>query len=44
MNKYKICCVTYLSLDDLVRDTVSQIEDPELEIELVSGLRERVLP
>ncbi|MCM1219587.1 MAG: sigma 54-interacting transcriptional regulator [Lachnospiraceae bacterium] len=44
MDKYRICCVTYKSLDDLVRKTVENLEDDEVEIEVVNGLREKVLP
>lgn len=43
MRPYIICCLTYKVLDDLVREALSQMKDPEVEVITVEGLREGIL-
>ncbi len=43
MKPYKICCLTYKTLDTIVREAVDKIQDPDIEIHIVEGLREEVL-
>ena len=44
MDKYRICCVTYRELDSLVRTAIKGLSDDEVEIDVISGLREEILP
>ena len=39
----KICCITYKYLDDLVRQAIAKIEDEEIELSVVEGLRGEIL-
>lgn len=39
----KICCITYKYLDDLVRQAIKKIDDSEIEITIVEGLRGEIL-
>lgn len=39
----KICCITYKYLDDLVRQAIGKIDDSEIEISIVEGLRGEIL-
>ncbi len=43
MRPYKICCMTYKTLDTLVREALLQINDPEVDIQVIEGLREEVI-
>lgn len=43
MQPYKICCLTYKQLDRLVKETIDQHRDPELDITIVEGLQEEVV-
>ena len=43
MQPYKICCLTYKALDQLVRRTIENHKDPEIEITIVEGLREEIV-
>ena len=41
--KFKICCLTYRQLDQLVKNAITQIDDDELELRVVEGLRDGVI-
>ncbi len=43
MQPYRICCLTYKLLDRLVKETIGQHHDPEVEITIVEGLQEEVV-
>jgi propionate catabolism operon transcriptional regulator len=44
MQPYKICCLTYKSLHDIVKKALSQYVDPEIEFSIIEGTREELLP
>lgn len=39
----KICCITYKDLDDLVRRAISELVDTEIELTIITGLREEII-
>lgn len=41
--QYKICCLTYRQLDQLVKNAIAHICDDELELCVVEGLRDGVI-
>ena len=43
MKPYKICCITYKELDTLVRNAIEHLDDKEVFIEIVEGLREEII-
>ena len=43
MKPYKICCITYKALDSLVKETLLQHPDPEMEVTIVEGLQDEVV-
>lgn len=43
MKPYQICLITYKELDKLVREAASTIQDEEIEIYFIEGLREEIL-
>lgn len=43
MKPYKICCVTYKELDTLVKEAIKQLDDEEILIQIVEGLREEIV-
>lgn len=39
-----MCCVTHREQDSLVRTAIKGLSDDEVEIDVISGLREEILP